>query len=529
MWRFIHCFQIIVLVAPSATYADLPPDTHRKVARLRAEGKACYRKRNYSCALAKFQQAFGLHPDPKMRFNLASSLDKLGHTIAALQHYRLYLIKVGADASAQAVRHIEQRRKLLLPKVGTVILTTDPVQVQVKLDGVPLRFHETAKLGRNKIEILVEPQRHVLAISSPGYLSKRLQLSLAAGDRKRIAVALVKPIIPLGHGVLSLTSEPSQAQIAIDGKTLRKTTPLTHLTLEQGAHTIHLLAGALGFMGTVKIRPGKQSRVHAVLRPAKSVWLIHSIPSGAKIVLNGQVVGETPSTLHLLPGNHTLALSKAKHFSKQMPVVARPFQPGRRISITLPQKTLLTVKSIPPNASVTVDGEHRGQTPLTCAVTQGNHHLKLTHSWYHPQSHEVTTSPQRVSTVQVTLSPNARFGAKQKLHGRLTIWGYSLLGFSAAAGITMATLYGVGMKKGDSAHQRYNGATTAKERRESADEVKQAEKMLVGGHVMAGIMSASLVASLVVFISRSFVWREKRDKHFRVFVSPQGGAMAFDF
>ncbi len=67
------------------------------------------RRRDYRCAVAKFEAALALEPAPEMRFNLASAQDKLGLHAAAVRQFQRYLAEAAATAHPKALGHIQRR------------------------------------------------------------------------------------------------------------------------------------------------------------------------------------------------------------------------------------------------------------------------------------------------------------------------------------------------------------------------------------------------------------------------------------
>ena len=57
-----------------------------------------------------------------MRFNIASSLDKLGFSAEAIGQYRHYLQEAKENISERALQHIHVRMKVLMSQVGQLHL-----------------------------------------------------------------------------------------------------------------------------------------------------------------------------------------------------------------------------------------------------------------------------------------------------------------------------------------------------------------------------------------------------------------------
>jgi len=157
---------------------------------LRSQGEACYRARDYPCALRKFERAFALQPSPAMRFNIASALDKLGRAALAIREYRRYLAEAASTASPSATAHIQKRMKTLLPLVGQLHLAVTPAEASVTLDGVPVANLESGPSTGGKHGIVLDPGTYRLDVSHPGYLARSMSVTLTPGELRSLAITL---------------------------------------------------------------------------------------------------------------------------------------------------------------------------------------------------------------------------------------------------------------------------------------------------------------------------------------------------
>ncbi|HVW25323.1 MAG TPA: PEGA domain-containing protein [Polyangiaceae bacterium] len=64
----------------------------------------------------------------------------------------------------------------------------------------------------------------------------------------------------------------------------------------------------------------------------------------------------------------------------------------------------VTVRSVPRGATVAIDGEPAGVTPLTTDLPPGTHHLTLTHEGYEKTERSFTLSPELAEDVDVRLA-----------------------------------------------------------------------------------------------------------------------------
>ena len=307
---------------------------------LREQGKACYRGRDYRCALRRFEEAFGLRPDPAMRFNVASAQDKLGMAVEAVRQYHRYLREAGSDAPATARRHIHRRLASLLPRVARLRLVLSPSDAKVEIDGEAVRPRPPPRLAASMPastgneapapgapELVLSPGSHQLTIIAPEREPHRRALDLAAGELRTVEVTLVV----VAHGTLDLESEPPGVPVWIDARRQPAPTP-TLTALAPGWHTLLLATETEAYRSRVLIERGRRLKVRARLRPVTTRLEVHSRPPGAEVRLDGALVGVAPAVLDGVPaGRHLVVLRKAGHHPERRSVTVTGRTPASRV------------------------------------------------------------------------------------------------------------------------------------------------------------------------------------------------------
>ncbi|MCC6746916.1 MAG: hypothetical protein IT371_04610 [Deltaproteobacteria bacterium] len=193
---------LALLLGVRSARADEPAaetSTDERVNGLRTEGAACYRKRDYRCALTRFEQAYALKPSAALRFNVASAEDKLGLAALSVRHYQLFLKEAGPSAPAAALAHIARRLKLLHRRVGRVALRILPPGAHVLVNGMPLEAPlaptptpapAPKSGGPAELELVLDPGTHKIEVAEPGWLAKTLVVTLAPGEARSELVSL---------------------------------------------------------------------------------------------------------------------------------------------------------------------------------------------------------------------------------------------------------------------------------------------------------------------------------------------------
>ena len=124
-------------------------------------------------------------------------------------------------------------------------------------------------------------------------------------------------------------------------------------------------------------------------------WLLfRTDPPGATVLLNGTVRGVTPLSLRDVPfGQHEIEVRREGFAPATREVDVRPADPVvpvalslSRLDDTTAQVTedigSLLVESRPPGASVVVDGEMAGVTPVVVPVSRGPHRVRMERNGY---------------------------------------------------------------------------------------------------------------------------------------------------
>ena len=153
-----------------------------------------------------------------------------------------------------------------------------------------------------------------------------------------------RPTTPKGS--ISITSDPSGANVHLDGTYMGKT-PISLDNVVSGSHTIELTkSGYKSKMLAVSLSAGGAENIRESLEPLTGSISISSDPSGANIYLDGMYKGTAPTTISgLLSGSHTIRLEKDGYedFSESVSVTA---------DVTTPLTANLILKLIPCTVTV---------------------------------------------------------------------------------------------------------------------------------------------------------------------------------
>jgi len=256
-----------------------------------------------------------------------------------------------------------------LALVAVFLVTARPVLLTFspEADSVSVSGGVTLPVGER---ILMRPGSYRLQAEREGYHPLDERFELVRGEDTSFAFEF-RPL----PGLLDVVSEPvSGARVMVDGADVG-VTPLEALEIEPGSYDIVIQADRyLPKQQALEIEGrGRSQSISATLEPA---WVDISLvtePEGAEISLaDGTVLGTTPATFELLQGAHVLTakLDGYKAWQQELEVVAGEDQELDPVRLERADG-LLMISSRPAGATVTVDGNFQGRTPLEVQLAPG--------------------------------------------------------------------------------------------------------------------------------------------------------------
>ena len=147
---------------------------------------------------------------------------------------------------------------------------------------------------------------------------------------------------------------------------------------------------------------------------------VASEPPGATIWLDGAFAGSAPTTVSgLHPGQHLVVMTKHgfERWRELVSVKARRSAVHAMLRPAL--QSSLAITTIPPGATVLLDGTARGSTPLTIDhIEPGDHRLRLVKRGFVPHEEALVVEPSQPATVHRTLDSRVERYYMQRLEKR---------------------------------------------------------------------------------------------------------------
>lgn len=288
--------------------------------------------------------------------------------------------------------------------VGAVyVVAASPLRVTFKpeAESISVRgFLPAVPVGGR---YLVFPGSYIVEAEREGYRPFQRSVSVPYGGAANFAFELQK--LP---GKLRVTTPPLEgARIFIDGVD-SGASPAT-LDIDAGEREIRVAAERyLPMTQRVTIEGvGRLQTLEVALQPAWGTVAVGTRPDQARVRLDGQEVGETPLTLEPLQGPHTLEFTK-----EGWKPVTRTIEVRAGQATTLPAIELeridgtLELLSDPAGAQVLVNGQFRGQTPVSLTlVGERDYQLSLSKAGHESAARSVRVEGGKTARLSLALPP----------------------------------------------------------------------------------------------------------------------------
>ncbi len=276
-----------------------------------------------------------------------------------------------------------------------IILRLDPADAEVDLGG--LAFH----IGDN---YLLLKGQHQLTAEAPGYYPLRKTIVVSGEATQEIDVAL-QPL----PGNLLVRSSLDDIQLSIDDQDVG-TVPGTISEISRGAHKLEFAKYRyFTLQQEVDIEGlGKTQAIDISLQPAWGQVEFSTLPEGAELLIDDRLIGQTPLSVEVLETGSQLTLKAPgyKTQSKQVTVKAGSKAEHPLIEMIVADGTV-TINSSPQGASITIDKEFKGTTPLDVAIAPfAKHRIELFLEGYLKAKQSVSVKPEQQTQVSVNLTPN---------------------------------------------------------------------------------------------------------------------------
>ncbi len=278
----------------------------------------------------------------------------------------------------------------------SVFVEVDPVTAKINIDN-----GASFKLGQR---YLMRTGSYQVTLQNEGYhdVVTRLLVSAEQSQTHPFSMRKLPGIISFSSGSLK------DARVRIDGVDIGQT-PVVDIAVEPGEHQLSISKDRYLDYGEVITIEGRSvvQAYEANLEPAWATVSLTTSPSGADVLVDGELIGSTPINAEILQGQRDLVLKLVGHkaWQEELDVLA-----GEDFSVPLvelePADGLLFIQSNPTAASVIIGGEFKGLTPLEVALSpEQSHELAFFKNGYHSNTLSIRTKANEERDIDIALDP----------------------------------------------------------------------------------------------------------------------------
>ena len=316
--------------------------------------------------------------------------DKVGK----LESGRVYVLKLALNK--QVIENIVDVKK----ESGYLILKSEPEGAEVYLwkEGEKEELFGVTPFQKN-----MEYGRYMFRLKKSKYHD---EMGMAEVNQKRVQFDVMK--LRPAFGSVYVTSNPSGAQVSLDGESTGKVTPCTLEEVKSGEHEIRLYKDSYSPKAqTVTVSDGQTTPMDMSLAARFAQVTITSLP-GASIKVNGVSKGIGSFTDNLMEGLYDIEATLASHRSASKQIEVAPGVPQSIALNPTPIYGSLDVMTTPMDATITINGKDYGITPIVLDnLLIGEYDVVLSKAGCATVTEHVSISENATAAINATL-PSGR-------------------------------------------------------------------------------------------------------------------------
>jgi len=217
----------IVTLAAARAPAQAPTEADRQASALPYdEGNRCFDRKDFACAVEKYQAAFTLFPSARTLLNLGLALMPMGRDEEAADAFSRYLVGDLPGFSKAQAKKVKNELSRLGRKLGRLGVAIAEPGAEVRIDG--------RAVGASPLPnaVHVRPGTHRVEALKDGFFEEAQDVDVRARAEGQVTLTLR----PQSRLVLSATQE--NASVMVDGA-LAGATPFPEpIVVDPGSHRI---------------------------------------------------------------------------------------------------------------------------------------------------------------------------------------------------------------------------------------------------------------------------------------------------
>jgi len=314
------------------------------------------------------------------------------------------------------------------PKFGNVFVDADVDGADVYIDGNK-HPDKTPTVIKQVVEGL-----HVIEVRKEPAVPWKQTIQVTADQDTKVKAEL-KATIGGGGGSIRVMSNVDGAHVWLDGTDMG-VVPLDLKDVKTGEHVLEVKAqGYVTREEKVVVNNGQSAIFKLDLNPGGDgmIKVVSPVPE-AEVFIDGASVGKVPQEKAVAAGEHfvVVKLTGMKNFEEKVKVEA-----GQSVTVSAELKAVgkLRILSEPNGATVTINGQPSGNTPLEIDVEVGDAVIQIESPGFKSDTRTVTIEGGKTQAIQAqleTAGPSSdelleeqrglsHFGARTLSRGRSTV------------------------------------------------------------------------------------------------------------
>ncbi len=294
---------------------------------------------------------------------------------------------------------------------GELVIGSNPPGASIYING--------EYRGQTPKKIMMRSGNYTLKLLKNGFVPYHLGIRIQNSKRLKITPHLQRTP---QFGMLMVRSYPPGAKIYVNNRYYDRTP--TSIKLKRGNYNVRLEKDHYRpFSKTVQIRPSQDTVVTTKLEPIQRYGTldINTYPDNSKVFINNDYYGRTPFRIRLLAGEYNIRLIHRGYVPLEKTLQVRRGAVNTKnfeLQRVKPRPRIgrLKIYSFPENASVFIQNNDYGRTPVEVRLNEGNYLVEIKKKGYRPFQKNVNVSSRQVSYINANLDKKQVHRKFGKIH-----------------------------------------------------------------------------------------------------------------
>lgn len=296
-----------------------------------------------------------------------------------------------------------------ISSTGQVNFTLNTSPVNVFIDGT-----YSGENNSQSVNLSLPMGDHTIKFTASGFQDYEKMITIIKDQKIDYTVEMQRgasgTTSAITTGIIVIRSNPEGATVYLDGRNVGAT-PFQVPKAGVGKHTVRVEKSLYhDYLEEITLQPDGIAQIVAQLKPAFGSLEIITVPDGGVVTLNGQLKGRTPLILNeLASGEYEIVITKdLYHAHRERFIITDESMNKRNISLS-PAFGKLAVSGTPAGATVYIDGQLQGKTPLDIdELPSGKYSMRIDMDLYASCESEISIEDGKTNEQRYIMKP--RFG-----------------------------------------------------------------------------------------------------------------------